>query len=227
MQNDPGYLTRLAAGEKAIQSSAAAKGNLFTGGTGKQLTRYASDYGSNEYNNVYNRSFNEYAQRYNIFNNDQTNKYNRLANTAGLGQTSATNLGTIGSNFANNSSTILTDTAHNIGQDAQSAAAARASGYVGGANAWTGALNNGMNNLQQLLLLSQLGKGCWVAAELYGGWTDARTDLAIRRFLFTSTIPRIVRFAQKYRNTAKSGRHRFSDKIPKSARASAACLMAF
>jgi hypothetical protein len=34
MQNDPGYLTRLAAGEKAIQSSAAAKGTCSRAGPG-------------------------------------------------------------------------------------------------------------------------------------------------------------------------------------------------
>jgi hypothetical protein len=86
-QNDPGFQFRLQQGTDAIQRSAAAKGNLLTGGTAKDLTDYAQNSASNEYGNVYNRALGEYQQRYNIFQQHQADQYNRLASIAGLGQT--------------------------------------------------------------------------------------------------------------------------------------------
>jgi hypothetical protein len=156
-QNDPGYQFRLAQGEKALQASAAARGTLFSGGTGKALTRYGQDYASNEYGNVYNRAYNEYANRYNQYENNQTNQFNRLAALSGVGQTTANNLAQIGSNTANNVSSTMMNTANNVGNSYQNAAAARASGYVGGANALGGAISSGTNNIAQLLMLSQMG----------------------------------------------------------------------
>jgi hypothetical protein len=44
-----------------------------------------------------------------------------------------------------------------MGQAYQNAGAANASGYVGGANAWGGALSGASSNLNNLLLLKQLG----------------------------------------------------------------------
>jgi hypothetical protein len=66
-QNDPGYQFRLQQGQQALQRSAAAKGDLLSGGTAKALEQYGQDYASNEYQNTYNR-----------YMNDQTTKYNRL-----------------------------------------------------------------------------------------------------------------------------------------------------
>ncbi|KKL97736.1 hypothetical protein LCGC14_1831460, partial [marine sediment metagenome] len=52
---DPGYGFRIGEGERALERSAAARGGLLSGGYGRKLTRYAQDYASNEYTNVYNR----------------------------------------------------------------------------------------------------------------------------------------------------------------------------
>src|SRR5712692_2716617 len=52
-QNDPGFQFRLQQGEQALERSAAARGNLLSGGTAKALTQYGQDYASNEYGNVY------------------------------------------------------------------------------------------------------------------------------------------------------------------------------
>lgn len=141
-QNDPGYQFRLDQGMKALQNSAAAKGGLLGGNTGTALQRYGQDYASNEYGNVYNRALGEYQQRYNIYNQNQSNQYNRLAGLSGVGQTAAGQLGQEGQAAANNiSNTMLTSGAQQ-GQDIQNAAAARASGYVGGANAWSSGLGS-------------------------------------------------------------------------------------
>lgn len=158
-QNDPGFQFRLEQGQKALERSAAARGNLLTGGTAKAIQQYGQDYASNEYQNVYNRAYNEYATRYNQWNQSQADRYNRLASLAGVGQTTAGQLGMIGQNTAGNVSNILMGSAGQIGNQLNNAAAARASGYVGGANALGGALSGSAGNIGNMVLLSQLLKG--------------------------------------------------------------------
>lgn len=70
-QQDPGYRARLDEGTKTLERGAAARGGLLSGGYGRRAIRYAQDYASNEYQNV----------------------YNRIASIAGFGQT-ATNAST-------------------------------------------------------------------------------------------------------------------------------------
>jgi hypothetical protein len=70
-QTDPGYNFRLGEGMRTLERGAAARGGLLSGGYGRRSTRYAQDYASNEYSNV----------------------YNRIANIAGLGQVSAQSSG--------------------------------------------------------------------------------------------------------------------------------------
>ena len=83
---DPGYQFRLSEGEKAINRAAAARGSWDSGATGKALTRYAQDYATGEYGNV----------------------YNRLANLAGLGQTATSNTGQFGSQATSDINNYLT-----------------------------------------------------------------------------------------------------------------------
>ena len=52
---DPGYEFRRGEGQRAIERSAAARGGLLSGGTGRALTRYGQEYASNEYQNVFER----------------------------------------------------------------------------------------------------------------------------------------------------------------------------
>lgn len=92
LQNDPGYQARLKMGTDALQSSAAARGKLLTGGTLKDLTQYAQDYASNEFQNVYNRAYNTYntnrdtfGANYDIYRNNQNDPFNKLYSLTGLG----------------------------------------------------------------------------------------------------------------------------------------------
>jgi hypothetical protein len=158
-QNDPGYKARLKLGTDAIERSAAARGGVLTGGTGKALDQFGQDYGSNEYQNVYNRALQGYGTNYGVWNNDNNNIYGRLTGLAGMGQNASTALGSFGQSSSNNVTGNLLGTGAQIGQDYGAGAAANASGIVGGANAWSGALGGTSNNLQQLLLLKQLGMG--------------------------------------------------------------------
>jgi hypothetical protein len=146
-QNDPGYAFRLKEGQRLLENSAAARGGLLTGSTAKDIQSYGQDYASNEYSNVYNRALGEYMNRYNIYNQDQTTQFNRLATMSGVGQTAAGQLVNAGGDASRNATNILLTSAGQQGKSLQNAGAARASGYIGRANAWTG----GLSNLQDLL----------------------------------------------------------------------------
>lgn len=148
-QNDPGFQFRLAEGQKALERSAAAKGGLTTGGTLKALTQYGQDFGSNEYSHVYDRVFQQYQQGYNEFNANQTNRFNRYAAISGVGQMTSAQQGQLGQQASTNVNNILSTDAANQGQQINNAAAARASGYVGSANAWQGAFG-GINSGVQM-----------------------------------------------------------------------------
>jgi len=85
LQMDPGYGFRLGEGLKALERSAAARGGLMSGATGKALTRYGQDVASQEFGNAYNRLAslaNVGPQAAGVMSN--------------LGQTYATNVGNIG-----------------------------------------------------------------------------------------------------------------------------------
>lgn len=153
----PGEQAQLQLGEQAMQQSAAAQGSLLTGGTEEALNGYAQNLASTNYQNVYNDAYNTYASGYNQYQNQQTNTYNRLAGLAGGGQTTANTLGTLGTSAASGVTSNLNSTASAIGQDTQNAAAANASGIVGSANAYSGALTGTASNLSNLALLSSLG----------------------------------------------------------------------
>lgn len=153
-QNDPGYQFRMQQGEDAITNQASALGTTGSGATGAALQRYGQDYASNEYNNVYQRQLGQYDQNYNIFNNNQSNQFNRLASIAGLGQTSTNQLAGAGSQLGNNVSNTLNQVGGQIGQNLQNSAAAQASGYVGAANAYGGAIN-GISNAATMPLYLQ------------------------------------------------------------------------
>lgn len=122
-QNDPGYQFRLAEGQKALERSAAARGNVLGGGAMKAAERYGQDYSSNEYGNVYNRRMAEY-----------NNNLSQLNTEAGLGQTTATGLNAQGANLGTNVGNTLTNSANAQGNSIQNAAAARASGLVNTGN---------------------------------------------------------------------------------------------
>jgi len=122
-QADPGYAFRLSEGQKALERSAAARGGLLSGGTGKALSRFGQEMGSQEYTNAFNR-----------YQAERQARLGPLQSLTGMGQTTAQQLGTAGQTMAGN-----------VGNEMTNSAAARASGYVGGANALTGGLSQYLN----------------------------------------------------------------------------------
>jgi hypothetical protein len=61
LQTDPGYGFRLSEGLKALERSAAARGGLLSGGTGKALTRYGQEAASQEFGNAFARALTGYG----------------------------------------------------------------------------------------------------------------------------------------------------------------------
>jgi hypothetical protein len=120
MYLDPGYQFRLKEGLTALDKQAAAKGGLISGNALRAANRYGQDYASNEYNTAFKRYW------------DQRNQIlNPMQSLLGQGQTTAANLGNAGQTYATNA-----------GNTIQAAGQARASGYVGNANALNSALQN-------------------------------------------------------------------------------------
>jgi hypothetical protein len=151
-QADPGYAFRMSEGVKGLERSAAARGGLLSGATLKGIQRYGQDLASQEYQNAFNR-----------YGVERDRRLNPLQSLAGMGQTTSQQLGAAGQTMAGN-----------VGQAMGAAAQARASGYMGGANALTGALGQYMNygqQQQQNAMLGQLlgNRGSGIGANTYSG----------------------------------------------------------
>jgi hypothetical protein len=124
---DPGYAFRMSEGMKGLERSAAARGGLLSGSMLKGIQRFGQDLGSQEYMNAFNR-----------YQAERNAQLNPLQSLAGVGQTTSAQLGAAGTQMASN-----------VGQAIGAAGQARASGYMGGANALSGALGQYMNYNQQ------------------------------------------------------------------------------
>lgn len=118
-QQDPGYAFRMSEGMKALERSAAARGGLMSGATGKALQRYGQDLGSQEYMNAFNR-----------YQAERQARLGPLQSLAGVGQTATQALGGAASQYGSNVGNIMMGQ----GQTAANAALARGSAYAGGLN---------------------------------------------------------------------------------------------
>jgi hypothetical protein len=137
---DPGYGFRLAEGQKALDRQAAARGGLISGGALKAAQRYGQEMGSQEYTNAFNR-----------YQTERQARLNPLQSLAGMAQTSVGQLGQAGQAMATG-----------VGEAGAAAAQARASGYMGGANALSQGLgqyiNYGQGQQRNALFQQMLGQ---------------------------------------------------------------------
>ena len=90
--NDPGYQFRLQQGQQTLENSAAARGNLLSGATLKDLTGYAQGMASQEGQAAYSRDFNAFNNTQNQLANLMQQGFNASGQIVGTGQTSANNL---------------------------------------------------------------------------------------------------------------------------------------
>lgn len=132
-QQDPGYGFRLKEGLRALESSAAARGGLLSGNQMRGVTRFGQELGSQEYTNAFNRYQAERAAR-----------LNPLQSLAGMGQSNAATMAQQAGQYG-----------QNLAQGAATMGNIRASGYMGQANALTGALGQGLNYYQNQQMLNR------------------------------------------------------------------------
>lgn len=166
-KEDPGYAFRLKRGIDAMERTAAARGGLLSGNQLRGVTEFGQDLASQEYQNAFNR-----------FQSERSNILNPLQSLAGVGQTSTNALtsaaGNLGAGTASAYGQLGAGTAsaygqlgagtasaygqlgQNIGANLIGAGNARASGYMGAANAFTNALNQGLNYYQNQQLMANL-----------------------------------------------------------------------
>ena len=135
-EEDPGYAFRLSEGQKALDRSAAARGGLQSGGALKAAARFGQQMGSQEYGRAFDR--------YQI---NRANQLQPLQSLMGSGQSSANTLGESLGNMGSNISELQLQSGN-----------ARASGYMGAANAMVSGIGGVTNAIQQQSYLDQILK---------------------------------------------------------------------
>lgn len=134
LMNDPGFNFRLREGMKDLDRRLSAGGRMFSGGALKAGQQYGQELASQEYQNAFNRAMQLRAER-----------ANALAGLYGGGLQATTGFGQDVGQSARTAADLMT-----------SGAAARASGYVGQANALNQAIGTGANYLMQRDLLNRI-----------------------------------------------------------------------
>jgi hypothetical protein len=118
-QKDPGYQFRLREGLRALENRAAAEGTRISGNQLRGLVRYNQELAGQDWMNSFNRYQAERAAR-----------LNPLQSLVGAGQTTAQNIAGAAGRLG-----------ENIGANMIQGGVARASGYMGMANALSGGLS--------------------------------------------------------------------------------------
>jgi len=128
LKNDPSYQFRLKQGQQALDRSSAARGMGYSGAQVKAAQDFGQGMASQEFNNY----------------------YNRLAGLAQGGQQAANTLGSYGNQYATGASNTLGSLGGYLQNNLGQAANARASGYIGGANAINGGIQGLTDNAFRL-----------------------------------------------------------------------------
>lgn len=133
-QADPGYAFRLQEGLKALDRQAAARGGLISGGALKAAQRYGQDLASQEFQNAYNR-----------YNQNRQMRYGMLTGQQAVGQQATGQQQQAGQAYGAAAGNAL-----------MNAGAARASGYMGQANALAGGIGQAANAYAQQQMLNRI-----------------------------------------------------------------------
>lgn len=164
---DPGYQFRLQEGLRGVTNSAASRGMMGSGATLKALMRYNSGLADQEFSDAYTR-----------FNNDQNTQVSRLQSLAGIGQSATNVVGQQGTNAYGQIAGAGQNYSNNVQSNLAAMGNARASGYVGGANAITGGISQYMNYTQNQNLLRTLQDRPPTPARGWTGYDFADTRIS-------------------------------------------------
>lgn len=146
-QADPGYGFRLSEGMKALERSAASRGNLLSGSTLKGAQQFGQGLASQEYQNAYNR-----------YGTDQATRRNALAGLTGFAPTAAATMAAGNTNYGTAATGLASDTASTMANAGLTRASAYGNALAGAGNAFSNAVSpNPMNQLMAALLAKQTG----------------------------------------------------------------------
>ena len=145
-------------GMKALNRASSAGGRIDSGRARKDAMRFGQGLAATYDDRYYNRARGEFDLARNIFRTNQSDRFNKLASVSGLAQVAGAELGTAGRDYAGNTGNILLNTAGQQAEYAAQGANARASGYVGSANA----VNQGISNV------NQAAQDYWLYRDIYG-----------------------------------------------------------
>jgi len=140
--SNPAYQFQLKQGQQALDRGAAARGMGASGAQMKAAQQYGQGLASQEYDKQYGRA-----------NSEFTDYYNRLAGLSQGGQQAASTLGNYGNQYATSGSNTLGSLGGYLQNNLGQAANARASGYIGGANAINGGIQGLTDNAFRLASL--------------------------------------------------------------------------
>jgi hypothetical protein len=151
-EQTPGFQFNLEQGTRAINQNAAANGTLMSGNTGVALQNYGQNLAETTYQQDYNNALNSYMAN-----------YNTLQGGTNTGLTSTGQLGQFGQDAASTISGVDMRAGEDQAAQINNAAAARASGYLGTANAWSNAAG-GMAGGAVDMIGSMPGMPDWLSA---------------------------------------------------------------
>jgi hypothetical protein len=163
--NDPGYQFTLAQGQKALEQSAAARGQSLSGGQLKALSQFNQGNAATYENQFYNQALN-------TFDTNRDTLQQRIGNLFGQtsqGQQSATTVGTQqiqGAEYGSNAEQTAAALKANLGLqysgqygNAQTGSAnTTAASILAANNQMTGGVTNATNDIGQAIFLNQLMK---------------------------------------------------------------------
>ena len=145
-QNNPQYQFLQKQGQQALDRSAAARGMGYSGAQMKAAQQFGQGLASQQYDKEYDRASQEFG-----------NYYNRLAALAQGGQQAAQTSSQLGSQYAQNSGNTLGALSGQLQNNLGQYGNARASGYIGKANAISGGLQQMQDNSFRLAAMMMGG----------------------------------------------------------------------
>ncbi len=152
-RTDPGYQFAFEEGQRAIDGSAAARGNLFSGATLKAQQRFGQGLADQNYRNFLTDYRQQEANAANDFRQQQANAANDFRSQQSQYNALVGNLAASGQNAAAQANNAATNTNQFVGNALAQAGNAQAQGYMQAGNAASAgiigagnALNTGINN---------------------------------------------------------------------------------
>lgn len=149
-QEQPGYQFQLEQGQRAIDGSAAAQGNLFSGATLKAQQQFGQGLADQSYQSFLDDYRTQQANVANDYRAQEANYNSLVNNAAASGQNAAAQANNAATNAQQFTSNALANSGSAIAQGAYNVGNASAAGTIGVANALNTGISNGIGAYQYM-----------------------------------------------------------------------------